>query len=51
MAKLKIHPSEWSWIGYKFDAELDNNGTIDSLFDQLKNLVQDRPVATDDPDA
>jgi hypothetical protein len=49
MAKLKIHPSEWSWIGRKFDAELDNNGTFDSLFDQLKNLVQDLPGAKGDP--
>jgi len=51
MAKLKIHASEWAWIGHKFDAELDNNGTFDTLFEQLKNLVQDRLDATDDPDA
>lgn len=51
MSKLAIHPSEWSWIGAKFDAELDNNGTFDSLFEQLKNLVQDHPGAKDDPDA
>jgi len=49
MAKLKIHPSEWAWSGRKFDAELDNNGTFDSLFDQLKNLVQDLPGAKGDP--
>jgi len=51
ITKLKIHASEWAWIGHKFDAELDNNGTFDSLFDQLKNQVQDRLVAKIDPAA
>lgn len=49
MAKLKIHPSEWAWIGQTFDAELDNNGTFDSLFEQLKNLAQDPLDAKVDP--
>ena len=40
-----IHPSETSWIGTKFDAVLDNNKTIDDLFSQIKNLVEDLPAA------
>lgn len=51
MAKLKIHPSEWAWIGAKFDCVLDNNTTFDSLFEQLKNQVQANLDAKDDPDA
>lgn len=39
LAKVGIHASETSWIGTKFDHELDNNGTIDQLFSQVKNLV------------
>ena len=35
----KIHASEWSWIGHEFDAILDNNGTIDELYQQIKNLL------------
>jgi hypothetical protein len=35
-----VHASEWGWIGAEFDAEIDNNGTIDHLCDQIKNLVQ-----------
>jgi hypothetical protein len=35
-----IHASEYSWAGTKFDAIIDNNGTIDSLYNQIKNLVQ-----------
>jgi dephospho-CoA kinase len=27
---------------------LDNNGTLDDLYQQVKNLVQDRPDATED---
>ena len=35
-----IHASEWAWIGTEFDAEIDNNGTIEDLYAQIKNLVQ-----------
>jgi hypothetical protein len=42
----KIHASEWAWIGTDFDAVLDNNGTIDTLFAQVKGLVQDPLGAT-----
>jgi hypothetical protein len=41
----KIHASETAWIGQSLDADVDNNGSIDDLFFQLKNLVQDLPVA------
>jgi hypothetical protein len=43
----KIHASETSWIGTEFDAEIDNNGTIDDLYKQIKNLLEDRPVSND----
>jgi len=33
------HASEWAWIGTKFDAIIENNGTVEELFYQLKNLV------------
>lgn len=35
----KIHASEWAWIGHEFDAILDNNGTIEELYQQVKNLL------------
>ena len=37
-----IHASETAWVGTKFDAVLDNNGTIDDLFKQIKNLVKNQ---------
>ena len=45
LEKLGIHASETAWVGTKFDAVLDNNGTLDSLYQQVKNLVQDLPDA------
>jgi hypothetical protein len=43
--RLKIHASETAWVGTKFDHVLDNNGTIDDLFAQVKNLVSNRLVS------
>jgi hypothetical protein len=46
---LGIHTSETSWVGTDFDAVLDNNGTLDYLYQQVKQLVidpvQDLPSA------
>jgi hypothetical protein len=44
-----IHASETSWVGTNFDAVLDNDGTIEELFAQVKNLVQGRPDASERP--
>jgi hypothetical protein len=43
--KHKIHASETAWVGTEFDAVLDNNGSIDDLFAQVKNLVSNHPVS------
>jgi hypothetical protein len=43
--KLGIHASETAWVGQPIDTIVDNNGTIDDLFTQIKNLVEDRPAA------
>jgi hypothetical protein len=45
MDKLGIHASETAWVGGEIDFEVDNNGSIDDLFEQIKNLVEDRPAA------
>jgi len=34
-----IHASETAWAGTNFDYILDNNSTIDALYNQVKNLV------------
>jgi hypothetical protein len=41
LAKYKIHASETSWVGTDFDALIDNNGSLDDLYRQIKNLAQD----------
>jgi hypothetical protein len=45
MQSLGIHASETAWVGTNFDAVLDNNGSIDDLYDQIKNLVSDHLVS------
>jgi hypothetical protein len=39
LKRLKIHASETAWVGTDFDLILDNNGTIDDLYTQAKELV------------
>jgi hypothetical protein len=34
-----IHRSEWAWIGQTFNYELDNNGTVEQLYEQVNNLL------------
>lgn len=34
-----IHASEYSWAGTDFDRVIDNNGSIEQLYAQLKGLV------------
>ena len=34
-----IHASEYSWAGTDFDVVIDNNKSIEYLYNQLKNLV------------
>ena len=41
MSKLNIHASETAWIGTKFDAIVDNSSTMENLFSQINDLVQD----------
>jgi len=45
LEQLGVHASETAWVGTKFDAVLDNNSTLDDLYQQIMHLVQDRPPA------
>jgi hypothetical protein len=45
LEKLGIHASETAWVGTRFDAVLDNNGTLEDLYQQVKRLAQDLPPA------
>jgi hypothetical protein len=39
LANLKVHVSETAWVGTDFDAVLDNNGTLDQLYQQVQDLI------------
>ena len=41
----EVHASEWAWVGTKFDAIIDNNGSVEELYAQLKNLLPNQPAA------
>ena len=49
LEKYNIHASETAWIGTAFDAVIDNNLTMDHLYAQITDLVQDLPAPKDDP--
>lgn len=34
-----VHPSEWAWAGTKFDMVIDNNRSIEDLYNNIKSLV------------
>ena len=40
MKQHKIHASETAWIGTEFDAVLNNDRSIDELYDQIRSLLQ-----------
>jgi hypothetical protein len=45
LEKLNIHASETAWIGTEFDAVVENNSSLDDLYQQINGLVQDLPPA------
>ena len=45
LERLNVHASESAWVGTKFDAEVDNNSSMDHLLNQINDLVLDLRVA------
>jgi hypothetical protein len=39
LEQLGVHASETAWVGTRFDAVLDNNGTLEDLYQQVKKLA------------
>jgi len=40
LEKYNVHASETAWVGTEFDAVLDNNATMDQLYQQINDLLQ-----------
>jgi hypothetical protein len=45
LKRLNIHASETAWVGGNIDHTVYNDNSIDGLFDQLRSLVLNLPVA------
>jgi hypothetical protein len=39
LEKIGIHESETAWVGTEFDVILDNNGSLEDLYQQVKKLA------------
>lgn len=42
----KIHASETAWVGTNFDVVLDNNGSIDDLYNRARSIVSNKITLT-----
>lgn len=40
LTDLGVHVSETAWVGTEFDAVIENNSSIEDLYNAVKNLVQ-----------
>lgn len=45
LATYGVHASETAWIGTPFDAVIDNNGSLDDLYQRVNDLLQDLRAA------
>jgi len=43
--RQNVHVSETAWAGTNFDAVIDNNGSIEDLYNSVKSLVLEVPVS------
>ena len=39
LERHKVHASEYSWVNTEFDHVLDNNSTLDHLFNQVEDML------------
>lgn len=45
ISKLGIHASETAWVGGDIDVVIENDGTIDDLYEAIRSQVEDHPVS------
>ena len=49
LKRLQVHPSEYSWVGSKFDTVIENSGTLDALFEQVESFLKPKSQEQDLP--
>lgn len=45
-----VHPSEYSWVGSKFDTVFENDSTLDNLFEQIEKFLTPKSQEQDLPE-
>lgn len=45
LEKFNVHVSETAWAGTKFDVVIENDSSLDDLYQHINDLVQGHPVA------
>lgn len=40
LEKAGVHASEYSWVGSKFDAVIENDGTVDELYASIEDVLK-----------
>lgn len=51
LEKANVHASEYSWVGSKFDQVIDNDGTLNDLFEQVEGFLVPKSPAPDPLDS
>lgn len=45
LQQIGVHASETAWVGTDFDVVVDNNGSIEDLYNQVRSLVLAEPAS------
>ncbi len=45
MKEKGVHQSEWDWLGYDYDINIDNNGTLEELYAKVDDLIISNKIA------
>jgi hypothetical protein len=46
LEKAKVHASEYSWVGSKFDYVVENDTTLDDLYTRVEDILKVRNQIT-----
>ena len=45
MQEKGAHQSEWDWLEHDYDITIENNGTLEDLYDKVDDLIIGNKIA------